>query len=138
MPARSLCRECDSAGWIPYRSESVDGELEEAYRLCPDCCAPRYCMGSKPDHPCPRPGTVRYGLGYYCKEHIEDVYADEGLRNLHKAVYYLRHWLRTARDKDNTFLEAELSEALSKAETCLLRCVKHELGHTRESTGGPN
>jgi len=84
MPAYSLCRECDGAGWIPYRSVTVDGELEEAYRLCPNCCPPRYCM-SKIDHHCPRPGTVRYRLGYYCKEHIEVLCADEGLG-------YVRRW----------------------------------------------
>ncbi len=71
MTARSLCRECDGTGWIPYRSETVDGEFEEAYSLCPDCHAPRYCMGSGTDRSCPRPGTVRCGLGYYCKEHVE-------------------------------------------------------------------
>jgi hypothetical protein len=71
MPAHSVCRECDNTGWIPYHSESVDGKLEEAYRLCPNCYAPRYCMGSRVGHPCPRPGTVRYRLDYYCKEHIE-------------------------------------------------------------------
>ena len=70
MTARSLCRGCDGTGWMPYRSETVDGELEEAHRLCSDCRAPRYCVGSKADHSCTRPGTVRRGLGYYCKEHV--------------------------------------------------------------------
>ena len=64
------CRECDGTGWVLYRSESVDGEFEEAYRLCPQGHAPRYCMGSSSGYLCPRPATVRCGLGYYCKEHI--------------------------------------------------------------------
>ena len=119
MPAHSLCRECDGTGWILYRSETVDGELEEAYRLCPGCYAPRRCMGSKTDHHCPRPGTVRYGLGYYCKEHIEVIHTGEGVDHTHEAIYYLRCWLRIARDRANEFLEMQLSEALGKAETRL-------------------
>ena len=63
------CRECDGTGWAPYRSETKDGEFEEAYRLCPQGHAPRYCMGYRDDHLCSRPATVRRGLGYYCKEH---------------------------------------------------------------------
>ena len=63
------CRECDGTGWAPYRTETVDGELEEAYRLCPQGHPPRYCMGSSDGHLCSRPATVRCGLGYYCKEH---------------------------------------------------------------------
>jgi hypothetical protein len=64
-----LCHECDGTGWVLYRSETVDGEFEEAYRLCPEGHAPRYCMGSSSDHLCTRPATVRCGIGYYCKEH---------------------------------------------------------------------
>ena len=79
MVAHSLCRECDGTGWLPYRSETLDGKLEEAYRLCPSCYAPRHCMGLKRDHPCSRPGTMRYGLGYYCEEYIEIIYAVEGV-----------------------------------------------------------
>ena len=63
------CRECDGTGWMLYRSESVDGAFEEAYRLCPKGHAPRYCMGSSSGPLCPLPATVRCGLGYYCKEH---------------------------------------------------------------------
>jgi hypothetical protein len=65
-----LCRECDGTGWVLYRSETKDGEFEEAYRLCPKGHAPRYCMGSSSGHLCYRPATVRWELGYYCKEHI--------------------------------------------------------------------
>ena len=64
------CRECDGTGWVPYRSETVDGGLEEAYRLCPRGHAPRYCMGSNGERLCPRPGVVRRGRGYYCEEHL--------------------------------------------------------------------
>ncbi len=67
---RPFCRECDSTGWMLYHSETIDGELEEAYRLCPNRCAPRRCIGFEAGQPCSRPGTVRYGFGYYCKEHI--------------------------------------------------------------------
>ena len=63
------CRECDGTGWVPYRSETKDGDFEEAYRLCPQGHAPRYCMGSSNGHLCSRPATVRCGLGYYCEEH---------------------------------------------------------------------
>jgi hypothetical protein len=122
MPAPSLCRECDGAGWIPYYSETVDGELEEAYRLCPNCYTPRYCMG-KTDQPCLRPATVRYGLGYYCKEHIETIHAGEGVDHTSEAIYYLRCWLRVARDRANEF-KMQLSEALSRAETCLGRAER--------------
>ena len=69
MTTRSLCRGCDDTGWMSYHSETVDGEFEEAYRLCSNCYAPRYCMGSKADHSCTRPGTGRCGLGCYCEEH---------------------------------------------------------------------
>jgi hypothetical protein len=63
------CRECDSTGWVLYRAESADGGFEEAYRLCPEGCAPRYCVGSKDDRLCPRPATVRLEQVYYCEEH---------------------------------------------------------------------
>jgi hypothetical protein len=65
-----LCRECDGTGWVLYRSETVEGEFEEAYHLCPNCCAPRFCTGSSDGYHCSRPATVRCGQGYYCKEHI--------------------------------------------------------------------
>ena len=70
MHGDHLCRECDGTGWVLYRSETVDGGFEEAYRLCPKGHGPRYCMGFSSDHPCPRPATVRCGSGYYYKEHI--------------------------------------------------------------------
>jgi len=65
-----LCCECDGTGWVLYRTETKDGEFEEAYRLCPKGHAPRYCMGISSSHLCPRPATRRLGPGYYCKEHI--------------------------------------------------------------------
>lgn len=77
MTIRSFCRECDGTGWIPYRSETVDGKFEEAYRLCSKCYAPRYCMGSEADCFCPHPGTVRCGLDYYCKVHAEVIHTGE-------------------------------------------------------------
>ncbi len=70
MDSDNLCRECDGTGWVLYRPKTKDGEFEEAYPLCPKGHAPRYCMGSNGGHLCPRPATVRCGLGYYCKEHI--------------------------------------------------------------------
>ena len=51
-----------------------DSESEEAYHLCPKGHAQRYCMGSGSAHLCPRPATVRWGLGYYCEEHIAAIY----------------------------------------------------------------
>jgi hypothetical protein len=89
--AHSLCDECDGTGWILYRSETVDGELEEAYCLCSNRCAPRYCMVRSNDrHLCSRPGTVYYALRYFCKEHIEVIRADEDANHPHQAMYYLR------------------------------------------------
>src|SRR3712207_3991480 len=41
-----LCLECYGTGWVLYRSETKDGEFEEASRLCSKGHAPRYCMGS--------------------------------------------------------------------------------------------
>jgi hypothetical protein len=70
LDGHHLCRECDGTGWVLYRSETKDGEFEEAYRLCPKGHAPRYCMGPSSGPLCPRPATVRCGLGYYCEEHI--------------------------------------------------------------------
>ena len=70
MDGDHLCRECDGTGWVLYRSETKNGEFEEAYRLCPKGHAPRYCMGSSSGQLCSRPATVRRGLGYYCEEHI--------------------------------------------------------------------
>jgi hypothetical protein len=56
----NLCRECDGTGWVLYRSETKDGEFEEAYRLCPKGHGPRYCMGSSRGQlcPAPRPGAA--------------------------------------------------------------------------------
>ena len=31
-------------------------------------------MGSSGGQLCPRPATVRYGLGYYCEEHIVGIH----------------------------------------------------------------
>ncbi len=63
------CAECGGTGLLPYRSESVDGAFEWAYRLCPEGCAPRYCAGPEGGRPCPRPATVRLGLAHCCEEH---------------------------------------------------------------------
>jgi hypothetical protein len=62
-------QECDGTGWVLYLSEAAEGGLEEAYRLCPECCAPRCCMGSGKDRFCPRPATVCRGEVYLCEEH---------------------------------------------------------------------
>jgi hypothetical protein len=69
MDGDHFCHECDGTGWVLYRSETKDGEFEEAYSLCPKDHAPRFCMGSSFGHLCPRPATVCCGPGYYCKEH---------------------------------------------------------------------
>jgi hypothetical protein len=137
VAAHSLCRECDGTGWIPYRSETVDGELEEAYRLCPNRHAPRCCMGFRTDHPCPRPGNVRYGPSYYCEEHIEDTHAGKAVDHAREAIHYLRQWLRVARDRANGFLEMQLSEALGKAET-RLRHAERQLDQACEDTREPS
>jgi hypothetical protein len=63
------CPECDGTGWVPYRSETAEGRFEEAYLLCPEGHAARYCMGSSNDRLCPRPAIVRRGKVYLCEEH---------------------------------------------------------------------
>jgi hypothetical protein len=87
MTNPSLCRGCDGTGWVPYRSETVDGEIEEAYRLCPNCHAPRRCMGFEIGHACLRPGTVRDGLRYYCKEHTRSAHVGYGVEKPREAIY---------------------------------------------------
>ena len=91
MSTHPFCRECDGTGWIPYHSETLDGEIEEAYHLCPNSsCTPRCCMGLRADYPCPRPGTVRYEVRYYCKEHIKVFRADLSVnRAYEEVIYYL-------------------------------------------------
>src|SRR5215212_8028823 len=59
---------------VLYRTETKDGEFEEAYRLCPKGHAPSYCMGSSSTHLCPCPASVHWGSGYYCEEHIEGIH----------------------------------------------------------------
>jgi hypothetical protein len=81
-----LCRDCDGTGWVPYRSETTDGEFEEAYRLCPKGHAPRYCMRSSSGHLCHRPATVRCGPGYYCKEHIVVVHESRDIDDPFEAI----------------------------------------------------
>ena len=137
MAAHPLCRECDGTGWIPYRSETIEGELEEAYRLCPGCYGPRHCTGFKTGHPCSRAGAMRYGLGYYCEEHIEIIYAVEGVDHAREAICYLKRWRRVARDRDNEFLEMQLSEALGEAKTRLRR-AERELDQACEDAGDPD
>jgi len=48
---------------------------------------------------------------------MEVVHFSESVEDAPQAIYYLRHWLRIARDRANRFLEMKLSEALSEAET---------------------
>lgn len=40
MSAPKSCPECDGRGWVRYASETVNGEMETAYRLC-GCDAPK-------------------------------------------------------------------------------------------------
>jgi hypothetical protein len=137
VAARSFCHECDGTGWMLYRSETIDGELEEAYRLCPNRCAPRRCIGFEAGQPCSRPGTMRDGLGYYCEEHIGAIPVYVDADHAHEAIYYLKRWLQIARDRANEFLEMQLSEALSEAEARLGR-ARGELDQAREDAGNAN
>ena len=79
---------------------------------------------------------MRYGPGYYCKEHIEVIHTGEGVDHTCEAIYYLSCWLRTARDRANQFLEMPLSEALGKAET-RLRHAERGLDQHCEDAGAP-
>ena len=81
-----LCRECDGTGWVLYRSQTKDGGFEEAYRLCTEGHAPRYCMGSSSGRLCYRPATVRCGLGYYCMEHIVAIRENTDIANPSEAI----------------------------------------------------
>ncbi len=74
MSTHPTCDECYGTGWVLYHSETVDGEIEEAYRLCPNSCPPRYCMARSNECSCHRPGTMRYGFRHFCKEHVEVIY----------------------------------------------------------------
>ena len=114
--------------------ETIDGELEEAYRLCPNRCAPHHCVGFEVGQPCSRPGTVRYGLGYYCKEHIGAIHVYGNVDHAYEAIYYLRQRLWIVRDRANKFLETQLSEALGEAETWL-RHTEQELDQACEDAG---
>ena len=38
--ATLICSRCGGRRWIPYFSETTDGDLEEAFRLCPCNYAP--------------------------------------------------------------------------------------------------
>ena len=48
-------------------------------------------MGLRADYPCPRPGTVRYEVRYYCKEHIKVFRADLSVNRAYdeEVIYYL-------------------------------------------------
>jgi hypothetical protein len=71
---------------VLYRSETKDGGFEEAYRLCPEGHAPRYCMGSSGGHLCLRPATRRLGQGYFCEEHIGAIYEGRDLDDPCEAI----------------------------------------------------
>jgi hypothetical protein len=71
---------------VLYRSETKEGEFEEAYRLCPKGHAPRYCMGSSGGHLCFRPATRRCGPGYYCEEHIVVIQNGRGIDDSCEAI----------------------------------------------------
>ena len=91
MDPHHLCHECAGTGWVSYYSETLEGEFEEAYCLCPNRCTPRRCMAFKAESPCPHPRIVRYGLGYYCKEYAELIVASRSVEYACEAIYYLRH-----------------------------------------------
>ena len=86
MDGDYLCSECDGTGWVLYRSETKDGEFEEAYRLCFKGHAPRYCMGSSSGHLCYHPASVRCGLGYYCEEHIVAIHQGRDIDDPFEAI----------------------------------------------------
>ena len=137
MAAHPLCHECDGTGWIPYTSETLDGQFEEVYGLCPNCYALCHPKGSNTRRPCPHPDAMRCGPGYYSVEHSEAIHIGERLKNAYEAIYYLKHWQRVARCRANGFLETQLSEALGKSENWLRR-VEQELNQTRQDTEGSN
>jgi DnaJ-class molecular chaperone len=37
MSAPNPCRECGGSGWVRYMVETVEGEEEWAWSLCPEC-----------------------------------------------------------------------------------------------------
>jgi len=43
-------------------------------------------MGSSSGQLCPRPATVRYGLGYYCEEHIVVIHRGKGVDDPSEAI----------------------------------------------------
>jgi hypothetical protein len=44
-------------------------------------------MGFEIGHACLRPGTVRDGLRYYCKEHTRSVHVGYGVEKPREAIY---------------------------------------------------
>ena len=45
--AASSCSECGGRCWVRYFSETTDGNLEEAFRLCPCNYAPETPQGAR-------------------------------------------------------------------------------------------
>ena len=37
MSAPNPCPECDGSGWVMYAAETIEGEEEWAWGLCPEC-----------------------------------------------------------------------------------------------------
>ncbi len=37
MSAPNHCRECGGSGWVMYAAETIEGEEEWAWSLCPEC-----------------------------------------------------------------------------------------------------
>ena len=48
--AASSCSECGGRRWVRYFSETTDGNLEEAFRLCPCNYEPEMPQQGEPAH----------------------------------------------------------------------------------------
>jgi hypothetical protein len=89
-----MCRDCRASGWGTLCQETIGCEVEESFRLCPTCSAPRCQVGSQGPNPCGRPAAVlRDAMIHAYEEHADVLHAIAGVDLANEAVFYLRRWL---------------------------------------------
>lgn len=121
VPPRK-CPECRGTGWVPYHQETIDGELEESFVLCPACSAPSCQAGRMYTTPCDRLDRVHHnGMFCVCDEHADASHAGEGEGTADEAVFYLKRWLWVAHENANHWLEVVIEDALLEAQHRLLK-----------------
>ena len=85
---------------------------------------PRWQFGSKTEHPCPRPATVKRGLSAICEEHVRTAALAPPVDHWPLADEIISDWLEIARAREHDDLvrlaegikaEAELELAKTRA-----------------------